>query len=235
MCWILSWLLLSSALYASQDVGTRLFQNECGGKEEKLIWWNVGEQWASMGIGHCIWYPEKKRGPFEETFPQLLAFLQEKQVSVPTWAQQGCPWKSREEWLAATSSVPYRQLQMLLLNTLSLQAEWIAARLDRTLPQILQGEERLMKRAQRLQASKEGTFALIDYLNFKGSGLAETEHHQGWRWGLKQVLETMSDEGDPLDRFVYAAEERLKGRVARAPQEEKWLQGWLNRVRSYGK
>ena len=56
-----------------QRVGQRIWQNECAGSVAGLTSWNAGEDFASLGIGHFIWYPAGRRGPFEESFPQLAA------------------------------------------------------------------------------------------------------------------------------------------------------------------
>ena len=39
-------------------IGQRIFRNECAGKIEYLTAWNEGEEFASLGIGHFIWYPK---------------------------------------------------------------------------------------------------------------------------------------------------------------------------------
>jgi hypothetical protein len=56
-------------------IGRRIWQNESGGTVAGLTAWNSGEDFASLGIGHFIWYPAGRRGPFEESFPPLLQYL----------------------------------------------------------------------------------------------------------------------------------------------------------------
>ena len=73
--------------------GKRLWHNECAGTVEGLTSWNAGEAFASLGIGHYIWYPAGQRGPFEESFPDLVRFLSAAGVSLP-------------DWLRAAASVP---------------------------------------------------------------------------------------------------------------------------------
>ncbi|MGZ5512150.1 MAG: hypothetical protein ACXWG7_02070, partial [Chthoniobacterales bacterium] len=53
----------------AQRIGRKVWQNECGGTIAGLTSWNAGENFASLGIGHFIWYPKDVRGPFEESFP----------------------------------------------------------------------------------------------------------------------------------------------------------------------
>jgi hypothetical protein len=80
--------------------GRRLWKNECGGTVSGLTSWNAGENFASLGIGHYIWYPVGERGPFEESFPELVRFLADNHVAFPSWlnAGAGCRWKTRAEF-----------------------------------------------------------------------------------------------------------------------------------------
>src|SRR4051794_39519410 len=52
----------------AKRIGQKIWQNECNGTISGLTSWNAGEDFASLGIGHFIWYPEGRRGPFEESF-----------------------------------------------------------------------------------------------------------------------------------------------------------------------
>ncbi len=221
-------------------IGKHIFFNECSEKKEKLVWWNQGEEFASMGIGHFIWYPEGKRGPFEETFPLLLEFLKQHQVPLPAslQTQNGCPWQSREEFLSSNKL----ELQELLLQTIPLQTQFIYERFQVAIEEILHSIEEnkkavVLNHLNQLQKSLNGKFALIDYLNFKGSGIAIQENYQGIRWGLKQVLETMPQSAkDPLSAFITTAKKLLTQRVEKAPperHEEKWLPGWIARIERY--
>ena len=64
-------------------IGTKIWQNESGGTTAGLTAWNYGEDFASLGIGHFIWYPSGRRGPFEESFPLLLRYLETNDVKIP--------------------------------------------------------------------------------------------------------------------------------------------------------
>ncbi|MGL5098793.1 MAG: hypothetical protein ACRC6B_01965, partial [Fusobacteriaceae bacterium] len=55
-------------------IGEQIFANETSSKKEKLVWWNDGEDFPSLGIGHFIWYPEGYDGPFDESWPKLVEF-----------------------------------------------------------------------------------------------------------------------------------------------------------------
>src|SRR4026208_1855104 len=82
----------------AQRIGKRIWQNECGGTISGLTSWNAGENFASLGIGHFIWYPKGPHGPFEESFPKLVKFLAANGAKVPEWLRAAdCPWNSRAE------------------------------------------------------------------------------------------------------------------------------------------
>ena len=255
MFWSLCWLLplLVGAQIAlgqsfqltdsqAQTVGKRLWQNESGGSIAGLTAWNSGEDFASLGIGHFIWYPIGKRGPFEESFPPLLAFLRSSGASIPSWLSEakGCPWQTRAEFLAASNSTKMNQLRGLLERTIGLQARFAANRLEQALPKILAAapsEERasIQRNFARVAALPNGAYALVDYVNFKGEGSLVTERYKGEGWGLLQVLQTMG-EGPALREFSRAADKVLTRRVQNAPSvrgEQRWLSGWRSRVRSY--
>jgi hypothetical protein len=226
----------------AQAVGKRLWQNESGASIAGLTAWNTGEDFASLGIGHFIWYPIGKRGPFEESFPPLLVFLRSSGASVPSWLSEakGCPWATRAEFLAAASGAKMKELRDLLTRTIGLQARFAANRLQQALPKMLAAapsEDRatIEHNFARVAALPNGAYALVDYVNFKGEGTLATERYKGEGWGLLQVLETMGN-GPALQEFSRAADKVLTRRVQNAPAErgeQRWLPGWRNRVKSY--
>ena len=223
-------------------VGRRLWQNESGGTIVGLTAWNFGEDFASLGIGHFIWYPVGKRGPFEESFPPLLNFLRSSGVSIPGWLGEanGCPWANRLEFLGALKSPKMEELRTLLAKTIGLQARFAANRLEQALPKMLAAapadkRATIQRNFARVAALPNGAYALVDYVNFKGEGTLATERYRGEGWGLLQVLETMA-EGPALREFTRAADKVLTQRVQNAPPdrgERRWLPGWRSRVRSY--
>jgi hypothetical protein len=229
-------------------VGKKVWQNECGGTVSGLTSWNQGEDFASLGIGHFIWYPKGRRGPFEESFPELVNFVSRRGAKLPTLllkvgGGQPCPWNSRAEFLEAQNSAEMNQLRRFLADTIDLQAEFLVARLEAALPKMLAeaapaDKTNVQQQFQRLTKTPQGCYALIDYVNFKGEGVLHTERYQGQGWGLLQVLEAMhgtSDSGAPSE-FARAAKVVLTRRVQNAPadrHESRWLTGWLRRVNSY--
>jgi hypothetical protein len=89
-----------------------------------------------------------------------------------------------------------------------------------------------------LLQTPEGTFCLIDYVNFKGEGTNQKERYQGQGWGLLQVLEMMPEfsKASRVSYFAESAKAVLSRRVANSPPErgeKRWLPGWRNRCESY--
>lgn len=238
---------ISDAQAAS--AGQRLWQNECEGKVAGLTSWNSGENFASLGIGHYIWYPEGQRGPFEESFPELLGFLEVHDQSLPAWLRPlgPCPWKSRSDFLRDLSGARLSSLRDLLARTVALQARFSTDRLQKALPKMLaalpnQQRAAVQKQFARVAASPNGVYALVDYVNFKGEGTLSTERYEGQGWGLLQVLAAMqtapTDPPGPAAArdFSASAGRVLTRRVSLSPVargELRWLPGWKNRVRTY--
>lgn len=226
----------------AEKLAEKIWQNECNRSYLGLTSWNAGEDHASLGIGHFIWMPQAKRGIFEETFPELLVFLEAHGVKVPAWMKKACPWKCEEEFWAKIDSKEMQELRKFLLDTRLHQAHFIATRLEKSLEKMCkhlnpEEKEHLTQNFQRLAQTDKGLFALIDYVNFKGDGTLSTEQYQGHGWGLKQVLLTMPKEASPpLPAFVKAAKALLEQRIKNAPKERneaRWLKGWMNRLDGY--
>jgi len=230
-----------------QKIGKRIWQNECNGTISGLTSWNEGEDFASLGIGHFIWYPKGRRGPFEESFPKVVSFISKRGAKLPTLllksSEQPCPWNSRAEFLRAQHTIEMNQLRQFLVDTIDLQSEFLIGRLESALPKMLDeaapgDRANVQQQFDRLARTAQGCYALVDYVNFKGEGVLHTERYQGQGWGLLQVLETMQGTSDAaaVDEFVQAARATLTRRVHNAPparHESRWLTGWLRRVNSY--
>jgi hypothetical protein len=227
-------------------IGKRIWQNESSGTVAGLTAWNTGENFASLGIGHFIWYPQGMRGPFEESFPKFLAFARERHTAIPAWLNQSpaCPWNSRAEFSSAQNSAQMRELRQFLSRTIDGQAQFMVARLQQSLAKMLDeaapAERANVERQFELVASTpHGCYALVDYVNFKGEGVLHTERYKGEGWGLLQVLEQMRGAGNgtaAAREFSNSAAAILRRRVQNSPPERheaRWLPGWLNRVHSY--
>ena len=233
---------------ATTHIAQLIFHNECAGKESCLTSWNRGEEFASLGIGHFIWYPRdtiQADKQFSESFPSLMAYLQSRGVDIPDWIQagQGCQWPDRVSFEQAQHSPEMNELRQMLINTMPLQADFMKQRFDLALSEMLQtvpesDRTRLQQQYQRLAAAPMGMYALMDYVNFKGEGTNPKERYQGQGWGLLQVLGDMQA-GDGLKAvhaFAESADRMLTRRVELSPparDEQRWLPGWRKRLRTY--
>jgi hypothetical protein len=229
----------------AQVLADQIWRNESGRDAEKILWWNPGEEFPSLGIGHFIWYPAGVDGPFIESFPRLLAFLSARGVVLPTWLEgdppPGSPWSTREQFLDARHGPEATVLRRLLVETLALQAEFMLARLQGALDVMVDGlppsrAATVEARFCALAMLPAGRYALVDYVNFKGEGVNPRERYAGQGWGLRQVLEEMRGQAPANRDFAAAAARVLERRVRNAPperREQRWLAGWLRRIDTY--
>lgn len=231
-------------------IGKKIWQNECNGTIAGLTSWNEGESFASLGIGHFIWYPKNQRGPFDESFPKLVSFIASRGARLPALLLRiedtPCPWNSRAEFLHAQHTPELNQLRQFLANTVDFQAEFLISRLQNALPKMLaeatpSDRANVQQQFERMASTPQGYYALVDYVNFKGEGVLPTERYQGQGWGLLQVLESMRGAGDDaaaVAEFSQSAKTVLIRRVHNAPadrHESRWLPGWIQRVNSYSR
>ncbi len=227
-------------------IGERIWKNECAGTIEGLTNWKKGENFPSLGIGHFIWYQANKKEHFQETFPEMLAFLKKEGAILPDWLtpSSACPWNSREEFVRDMQTPKMIALRQFLYETRHLQALFMAKKLENSLPLMIKDcskddQEKITINFSRLANDAKGLYALLDYLNFKGSGASPEESYKGHGWGLRQVLQSISPSSStPLKDFVESAKSILKLRVQNSPperNEDQWLKGWCNRLDTYTK
>jgi hypothetical protein len=231
-----------------RQIGSLIYRNECGGRAENLVAWNEGEEFPSLGIGHFIWYPPGKEGPFQETFPALLEYFQSKGVKLPRWVDklpnQDPPWSNRPEFIHDATSERVGELRQFLIYTIPLQTSFLVNRFQISLDNLLEHSpeelhDHIKTQFYRVANSPMGMYALIDYVNFKGEGTNPSERYRGEGWGLLQVLEEMggTEPGvSAVNQFVEAAEKVLARRIQNSPperNEKKWLPGWKNRLSTY--
>ena len=229
-------------------IAHKIWKNESGGSIDGLVSWNEGENFASLGIGHFIWYPQNVKGPFDESFPTFIDFVKARKPSaLPKWLDsvEDCPWNDREEFLSQRSSLEVYSLKSFLSKELTLQADFIIARSRVALPKMLnQVPEKkradFIAKYKALSQTSIGQYALIDYVNFKGEGTKASERYKGKGWGLLQVIEKMRLDLHPNANiaFAEAAKFVLERRVHLSPEErneERWLKGWHARCDTYKK
>ncbi|CAL75068.1 conserved hypothetical protein [Bradyrhizobium sp. ORS 278] len=237
----------------AQMIGRKIWLNEAGGRRDAITSWNAGEEFASLGIGHFIWYPVTAKPPYEEGFPGLIAFLRKGKTPLPAWLDKNpvppCPWNSRAEFKKNFNSPQMRQLRQFLLDTMAEQTQFLVARaqgaMDKILANTPDGAERehIVAQYARVVRASEDLYPLIDYINFKGEGTnpsetavdKETGQRQGW--GLKQVLLKMNGSTtEPkavLAEYSDAVQGVLQQRVRNLPSNRVWEAGWLRRAETY--
>jgi hypothetical protein len=238
----------ASEMDETQRIAKLIFHNECASKESCLTAWNKGEEFASLGIGHFIWYPQgtvESDKQFSESFPSLLVYLQSRGVNMPDWIQagQGNPWSDRAAFEKAQNTPKMNEIRQLLIKTMPLQADFMKNRFDLALARMLEtvpesARASLNRQYQRVAVAPMGMYALMDYVNFKGEGTNPKERYQGQGWGLLQVLGDMqAGEGlKAIHAFADAADRMLTRRVQLSPpsrNEKRWLSGWRKRLRTY--
>ncbi len=234
-------------------VGRQVWRNETGGNRDAITTWNAAENFASVGIGHFIWFPEGLETRFEESFPKMLNYLRGRGAKLPAWLDQPkvppCPWTSRNDFYRSFQSPQMVELRRFLLDTVGLQTEYLALRMQAALPIILDTLPRPQDRAHvreqfiRVATASPDLYPLIDYINFKGEGISPSETYPNATtgvpegWGLKHVLLEMRGKSltrsDVLKAFADAAGYVLKRRIRNNPANKRWKRGWLKRVNTY--
>jgi len=257
-------LLVGTTLFSSEIkltpkqanyIAKKVWQNEGAGKDKYLIWWNEGEDFASLGIGHFIWFPKEHTERFREVFPMVVAFMQKNGVQMPKWLtpETDFPWQTKAEFLVAKKAKTkyYLELFHFLKNTLAYQAGFMAERLSQALPQMLESiddkkkKETIKRRFYEVMHNKDGSvnerglYVLLDYTNFKGEGTLKSERYKRQGWGLLQVLWNMDDkEANKQKAFAQSASRMLSRRIKNSPPargEERWRKGWNIRLDTYWK
>lgn len=236
-------------LTASQKaaIGRKIWQNECAGSVTGLTTWNAGEEFPSLGIGHFIWYPAGFKGRFEESWPQFAAFASKQGAKVPAVGlERHSPWRTKAEFQADFKGPRLTALRTWLVGNVGLQTDFIIVRSRAALPKILAAapaseKTRIEANYQKVATTPQGTYALIDYVNFKGDGTQASEKYNGQGWGLMQVLGGMKDvpAGAPTaTEFAASAKRMLSRRIANSPPargEKRWEEGWHNRCATYAR
>jgi hypothetical protein len=234
--------------YELNVISEKIYQNETSGKPKNLMFWSTNESFASLGIGHFIWYPAGQPKRFDETFPAMIDYYVANKVEVPQWLHSarktGAPWRDRATFENARGDREFQQLKTLLMNTKALQTQFFFDRLHASIPEIVkhvapQYRKHIVSNYNALAATKGGWYPLIDYINFKGKGIKSTERYNNQGWGLLQVLQNMRPvKAGPfaLMEFSRSAKAILERRVRNSPpanNESKWLKGWAKRTNGY--
>ena len=78
-------------------LSNRIYSNECNSNFNCLTYWNAGEEFPSLGIGHFIWFHSEQEPGFEETFPQLIEFMRIRNAPIPKWLTEESNLKFNEK------------------------------------------------------------------------------------------------------------------------------------------
>jgi hypothetical protein len=225
-----------------KKISYKIWENESGATNEGLMAWNPGEEMASMGIGHCIWYPSGVTKTHGESFKQSLEFAQERGEKIPeflidekTGRIKDCPWQ-KEEFKELVSgkkqNSDFDKLRTFMENTKVLQYEFIKNRLDKLY--IANKESAIGKTMGRMLQSEAGVYALTDYVNFKGEGTLSKPS-----WGLVNVLNHMNVNDSMSSEQLVAEFASSAIAVLHERRPEAWSQkdgpgpGWVNRINTY--
>lgn len=228
----------------AQKVADLLFKRECGEKKEFLINWHKGEKHPSLGVGHFIWNPQGSTTGFVHQFPALIAYLEKEGEAIPKFLQEHrehCPWKDRNELLACVHSSEIIELRDFLYRTRIKQAQFVINNALHQLKYVTNWVDkseraRVQWSIDMLCQIPQGLYALIDYGHFKGLGINPQEVYKGKGWGIKQVLLEMKPVATPqesLQEFIRAALVVIQERVKQAAHEQRFLEGWQARIKSY--
>ncbi len=228
-------------------IGRKIWQNECAGSVAGLTTWNAGEEFPSLGIGHFIWYPAGVKGRFAESWPAFVAFAKQRGLKLPPVAlEPHAPWRTKAEFQRDFNNPRTVALRNWLAANVPVQTDFIIARSQAALPKILATAPaaqrgKIEANYRKVGTAANGTYALIDYVNFKGDGSLPSERYQGLGWGLLQVLAGMRDvpAGQPAAaEFAASAKRVLSRRIANSPPErgeKRWEAGWHNRCDTYAR
>lgn len=229
-------------------IGERIFRNETEGDASKLLRWHSQGNFADLGIGHLVWYPANQRGPYTETFPNFLKYVQTRNVPLPTWLanrpNEGGPWANKAAFERAKDDPQMRELANFLQKTLGLQAAFMSDQLRRNIPTMVQTlpapyRQAALNNFQIMEKTSGGLYPMLDYMVFQGSGTSSNERYNGHGWGLLQVLlnmETVQPGPNALAEFMRSANDSVMHRVAAAPterREARMLSAWQTRIRTY--
>lgn len=237
---------LSLTAWERDAIGRQIWFNESRASHAGLTVWNPGEGFPSLGIGHFIWYPVGHRERFVQSWPAFVEFALRRGARPPAWvlaATTGCPWRNRDSFYRDFHGAELSQLRDWLAGTVSLQTDFIIHRsllaFDRVRLGAGNDSQRIERNYMRVAATPNGQYALIDYVNFKGEGISESERYAGAGWGLLQVLDAMPD-AEPgqaaVEAFALAARRMLERRIANSPPERneaRWREGWHRRLDTY--
>lgn len=240
----------------AKKIGMQIWENEASKKPDLLVFWNKLEPFPSLGIGHFIWYPIGYPHTYTEQFPLLCAYMKKMDVKLPNWLDKiiskentsenqkilGAPWANRDEFIK--DEAKREDLKKLLIGTIDIQTNFIINQFLEQIPNILkalpkENKKQISNYINLMLSEINGTYALIDYLNFKGSGLVSSEKINNQGWGLLQVLLDLPGnltKDNLMKAFSLSCAKILIKRIENSNPNYKFivfLNGWIKRVSTY--
>lgn len=233
-------------------------QNEFAGNWRNSVDWNTKESFPSLGMGHYIWYPIGKRGPFEESFPQFIKFAKQKNPNLqfPDLLNVDAngnippaPWATKSAFVSAKEGGQLDPLIQFLQreDIKQLQLDFQMEKLKEFSSSISDPKEKQL--LSELKSTPNGLALLIHYRIFKGDGMTTSERytHQGKThgWGLKQVIEEASKSAQNGSALEKVKDSALKLLTNRAKYDRttlnvdentrlNYIQSWTSAIRGYG-
>jgi hypothetical protein len=236
-------LLLSLQAFFPNEEKMSVLENKIKKNEtslqDKVIYWHLHEPFPYLGLGRFIWFPKDSNFSYEEDFPRLLKFMKDSGHKLPEWLGKefSCPWSSRQEF--ENDQKKQLELKQLLESGINLQIKFLVTHSFETFEKIVDSFDEsckslMINKLEKLLEDPRGLYALIDYCQFKGSGLNEKEFKDGRGFGLKQVIEALPQDSLNVESFVKTAKDILKERAKNSHgHDEKWLSSWINRLDRY--
>ena len=207
-------------------------------KKNTIIW---SGKHLNLGIGQFIWYSNQSSKKYNETFPEFISFLKKKTSSnkIPHEfltrfknKKEFIKWKNQhktrvnqlEDWLTSKKMMQYQTLFIIDKFKNSMQ---------KILVDVDSNRYKNFQAMMRVKAG-HGLFIMIDYMNFKGTGLSKRERYNNQGWGIVQVLDLMNTKSpDTVLEFKNKAESLLKTRIKNHPSDKKYFKSWKNHLNTY--
>lgn len=236
--------VLNLSEYQKQKIAEQIFKNETGGSRAKLVHWNVGEEFPSLGIAHFIWIRSDQKLAFSDSFKGLIEFYISGGYRLPKFLNDLSPsferpWRTSSEFWSQRNSSEVMELEKFLAFTFNVQASYVFEKMKNSLPKIFNGlsdrnKDLVDYNIKKVITSSASWYPIVDYINFKGAGTDQIETTASGGWGLRQVLLKMnSKDGDASSAFAEAAKNILSLRIQKRPQDERWREGWYKRIDTY--
>src|SRR5277367_2025830 len=71
----------------AKKLGAVIWNNEADKRVDLLAYWSPYAPFLEVGIGHYVWYPQGKTGPYTAQFPPLCAYMKARGALLPAWLQ----------------------------------------------------------------------------------------------------------------------------------------------------